>query len=258
MANLETPSPTDYNKLKNMVFDYTKLRLGDQMVELELDPAHYNNALTRAIEVFRTRSSAAVEESFAFLTTQRNVQIYTLPEEIVSVTKIWRRSLGDLGNAGSQLDPFSQGYLNVYILNAGRSGGLLSYELFQNFNFQVGRMFGQEIDFYYNLVTKKLTLIRRPAGTGEHLLLQTYNLKPEVQLLTDYRSLTFIKEYVLALSMLSLGEAREKYSTIIGPGGGTTLNGQSLKAAGTELIKKCEEDIALYKFGETPLSLLIG
>ena len=244
--------------LRQNVFDYVKLSLGGQMIEVELDAEHYQNALTRAIEIFRTRSSAAMEESFAFLTTQENVQIYTLPTEVQHVSKIWRRSLGDLGNAGAQLDPFSQGYLNVYILNAGRSGGLLSYELFQDFNFQVSRMFGGEIDFNFNSVTKKLTLIRRPAGTGEHLLLQTYNLRPEVQLLTDYRSLTFLKGYVLALSKITLGEAREKFGTIIGPSGGTSLNGAALKTEGQAMIDKLHEEIQNYHFGETPISMIIG
>jgi len=92
----------DVKKLREKVFSYTRLMLGEGMVDVELDPEHFDNALTRAIEVFRTRSSAAVEESFAFLATQTDVQIYTLPEEVQTVMKIWRRSIGDVGNAGSQ------------------------------------------------------------------------------------------------------------------------------------------------------------
>jgi hypothetical protein len=253
----------DIGKLRKQVYDYVQLRLGggvdgSGMTEVELDPEHLQNSLIRAIEVFRTRSSAAIEESFVLLPTQKDVQIYTLPEETELVLKIWRRSLGDLGNAGSQIDPFSQGYLNVYILNAGRSGGLLSYELFQDFNFQVGRMFGQEIDFYFNSVTKKITLVRRPIGTGEHLLLQVYNKKPESQLLSDYRILTFIKEYTLALCKLELGEAREKFASIPGPSGGTTLNGTALKAEGQAMIDKLLEQITLYHFGEQPLGFMLG
>ena len=248
----------DLTKLKNNVFDYIKLRLGDKMTEVELDPEHYENALTRSVEVFQTRSSAGVEESFAFLTTQRDIQIYTLPEEIQYVRQIWRRSLGDLGNAGSQIDPFSQGYLNVYILNSGRAGGILNYELFKDYEFQVSRMFGGEIDFNYNSITKKLTLIRRPMGTNETLLLQTYNLRPLVQLLTDYRSLTFLKEYAYCIAKHTLGEAREKFGTIPGPGGGTTLNGASLKAEAMAEMDKLHEDITNFRFGEQPTSLIIG
>ena len=254
----EERNVVDLAKLKNNVFDFAKLMLGDKMTEVELDPEHYENALTRSVEVFQTRSSAAVEESFAFLTTQRDVQIYTMPEEVQYVRQIWRRSLGDLGNAGTQIDPFSQGYLNVYILNSGRAGGVLNYELFKDYEFQVDRMFGGQIDFNFNSITKKLTLIRRPYGTNETLLLQTYNMRPLVQLLTDYRSLTFIKEYVLCLCKWQLGQAREKFGTIPGPGGGTTMNGAQLKAEAQLGIDKLHEDIGNFRFGETPLGLVIG
>ena len=248
----------DLTKLKNSVFDYVRYMLCDKMVEVELDPEHYENALTRAVEVFQTRSSAAVEESFAFLKPQTNVQCYTLPEEVQYVRQIWRRSLGDLGNGGTQMDPFSQGYLNVYILNSGRSGGLLNYELFKDYEFQVDRMFGGQIDFNFNSITKKLTLIRKPYGDQETLLLQTYNLKPLVQLLVDYRSLTFLKEYTLCLCKFELGQAREKFGSIPGPGGGTTLNGASLKAEAQTGIDKLHEDVSNFRFGETPTSLIIG
>jgi hypothetical protein len=254
----EERNVVDLAKLKNNVFDYVRFRLGDQMVEVELDPEHYENAIVRAVEVFRTRSQAAVEESFVFLKPQKDVQIYTLPEEIQYVQKIWRRSIGDLGTGGSNFDPFSQGYLNTYILNAGRSGGLLSFELYSDFQFQASRMFGGEIDFNFNSVTKKLSLIRRPLCEDETMLLQTYNLRPLVQLLTDYRTLTFLKEYTYALCLSELGQAREKYSTIVGPGGGTTLNGASLKAEATAIMTELHMDIQNYRFGERPLGLLIG
>lgn len=248
----------DTETLKQSVFDYVRYRLSDKMVEVELEPEHYETALTRAVEFFRTRSSAAVEESFAFFTTQLNVQVYQMPEEIQFIRCIWRRSIGDLGNAGSQIDPFSQGYLNVYILNSGRAGGVLNYELFKDYEFQVGRMFGQYIDFNFNSVTKKLTLIRRPYGTWETLLLETYNLKPLCHLLTDYRTLTFLKEYTYALCLSMLGQAREKFGSIPGPAGGTTLNGAALKAEASELMKSLDEDIKNYKFGERPLGMIIG
>jgi hypothetical protein len=248
----------DLTKLKNSVFDYVRLRLGEGMIETELDPSHYENALTRSVEVFQTRSSAAVEESFAFLKPQTNVQCYTLPEEVQYVRQIWRRSLGDLGNAGTQMDPFSQGYLNVYILNSGRAGGILNYELFKDYEFQIDRMFGGQIDFNYNSITKKLTLIRKPYGDQETLLLQTYNLKPLVQLLVDYRSLTFLKEYTYAICLSELGHARSKFASIPGPGGGTTLDGASLLAESATLIEALNLDIQNFRFGETPTSLIIG
>ncbi|VVC05182.1 Uncharacterised protein [uncultured archaeon] len=246
------------NQMKQSVFNYVQLRLGDKMVRVELPPESYENSLTRAVEVFRTRSNAAVEESFSFLKIEKDVQIYVLPQEIQFVRQIWRRNIGDLGNAGSAVDPFSQGYLNVYILNSGRNGGLLNYELFKNYEFLTSRFFGGFINFTFNSVTKKLTLHQKPYGDIETVMLWTYNLKPLVQLLTDYRTLTFLKEYTYALCLSELGQAREKYASIPGPSGGTTLNGAALKAESAELIQKLHEDIQNYHFGEEPLGMIIG
>lgn len=258
MENKNDENSVSLAKLRQRVFDYTTQRLGSGMVDVELDAEHLQNALTRAIEVFQTRSSAAVEESYAFLTTQTNVQVYTLPDEVQFVVKIWRRSIGDLGNAGSQFDPFYGGWLNTYLLNTlDSAGGLLSFELFTDYQAMVSRQFGGEIDFNYNSMTKKLTLVRQPRGTGESLLLQIYNYKPEVQLLSDPRTLTFIKEYVLAVAKITLGEARAKFSQIPGPSGGTSLNGAELKTEGQAMIDKLMEQITLYHFGEQPLGLLI-
>jgi len=52
---------------RNKVFDYVKLMLGDGMVEVELDPAHYEMALDRALNRYRQKSPNAVEESYLFL-----------------------------------------------------------------------------------------------------------------------------------------------------------------------------------------------
>ena len=49
------------------IFDYVKNNLGDGMIDVELDPKHYQTALERAVNKFRQRSSNAVEESYAFL-----------------------------------------------------------------------------------------------------------------------------------------------------------------------------------------------
>ena len=40
----------------------------------------------------------------------------------------------------------------------------------------------------------------------------------------------WIKDYTLASCKYMLGEAREKFATIAGPQGGTSLNGSTLKA----------------------------
>ena len=53
--------------------------LGDGMVDVELDPIHYDTALNRALAVFRQRSDNAVEESYVFFTLTESTNEYILP-----------------------------------------------------------------------------------------------------------------------------------------------------------------------------------
>ena len=76
------------------IFDYVKNNLGDGMIDVELDPKHYHTALERAINKFRQRSSNAVEESYAFLELKKNQNTYILPDEIINVRNLNRRTVG--------------------------------------------------------------------------------------------------------------------------------------------------------------------
>ena len=62
-----TISDQDTLVAKQEIFDYVKARLGDGMIEVELDPKHYEMAFTTSIDKFRQRSSNSVEESYCFL-----------------------------------------------------------------------------------------------------------------------------------------------------------------------------------------------
>ncbi len=78
-------------ELKQNLIDYCKLMLGDQIIDLELDPAHYEAAYQRTIGVYRQRANYAYEEAYIFMELIRDMNIYTLPQEVVSVRQIFRR-----------------------------------------------------------------------------------------------------------------------------------------------------------------------
>lgn len=100
--------------------------------------------------------------------------------------------------------------------------------------------------------------MRRPRSEEEEVLLWTYNFKPDITMLSDYMALPWIRDYTLALSKRSLGEAREKFATIAGPGGGTNLNGTALKQEAAADIERLEIEIGNYTEGNEPLSFIIG
>jgi len=334
--------------------DYIRLRLGDGMVDVELDPAHYKTAIDRAMLRYRQRAGNGEEESFAFLELLPETQEYILPQEIMTVRQVFRRGIGSVtGTTASQFEPFASGYLNTYMLVAGRVGGLVNYELFSQYQELAMRMFGGYMNFTWNPMSKKLTLIRKMPETGhtykriqsltasgttagstitvtmtepwtqvveggvlvitncpvtgynnayevitrnetatvftveaasalgstlvretnlsrtqvyspatdepaETVLLQIYNKKPDSMLLNDSRIFPWLQDYALALCKDMLGQAREKFATIAGPQGGTTLNGAALKTEAKAEMEALEEEIKRFFDGSMPYTWVIG
>lgn len=251
---------TDSENQRQQVVDYVKLMLGDGLVDVELDPAHYNTAIDRALRKFRQRSSNSVEQSFAFLTLQVDQNNYTLAPEVENVRRIYRRSIGSRtggGDGGSLFEPFNLAYSNTYLLTSTNMGGLATYFAFASYQKLVGKMFGSEINYIFNKTTKLLTIDQRPRGP-EEVLIHIDNHRPDFNLLTDTFAGQWLRDYSLATCKIMLGEAREKFGTIASPQGGTTLNGTALKSEGKAEIDALEMDLINYKDGGTPLTWVIG
>ena len=246
--------------LKKQLIEYVQLQLGDQIVDIELDPAHYEAAYQRTLGVYRQRSQNAYEESYSFLELINDVNEYIMPQEVITVRQIFRRTIGlGTGVGGYSFDPFGAATLNVYLLNFNQaSGGMATYDFYQQYVELAARMFGGYINFTYNSVTKKLQIIRDPRGTGEVVLMWTYNLKPEITLLADYQISQWFRDHMVGAAKYIIGEAREKFNTIAGPQGGGSLNGAAMKQEGQALMDKCIEDLRLYVDGSQPLSFVIG
>lgn len=253
------------NTQRNDIIDYIRLRLGDGIIDVEADKEHFDMGIKQAFIRYRQKSSNSVEESYAFLDIMPETQEYILPNEIMDVRQVFRRGIGSVtGTTASQFEPFASGYLNTYMLVAGRVGGLVNYELFADYQKQAMTMFGGYMNFTFNKVTKKITLIRKQPWQGhnnqasESIMLWTYNYKPEIMLLNNPQTYPWIQDYAFALVMMSIGQAREKFGSIAGPQGGTTLNGTALKAEGQALLDKLDEEIKNYVDGGMPMSWITG
>ena len=240
------------DQAKQKVYDYCKAMLGDGMIDIELDPIHYETALNRALATFRQRSDNAVEESYAFLTLQESQNEYILPAEIQQVRQVFRRSVGSRtgnGTGGTVFEPFNLAYTNTYLLSSTNMGGLLTYELFAQYQEMVGKMFGSFINFTWHPQSRKLIIHQRPRGE-ESVMLQVYNTKPDFSIIDDVYSGQWIKDYALAGCKMMLGQAREKFAQIAGPQGGSSLNGAALKTeAQTEMDKLIDDLIKLVPGG---------
>lgn len=245
---------------KQEVFDYVHNMLGGGMVDVELDPVHYETALTKALTKFRQRSDNSVEESYMFMPTVVDQNAYTLPNEVIEVRRLFRRSIGSRtggGDGGTLFEPFNLAYTNTYLLSSSNLGGLATYDYFSQYQELVGRMFGSFIEFKWNTATKKLTLLQRPRAE-EDLLLFCYNYRPDEQLLDDYLAKQWLKDYTVATCKYMLGEARSKFATIAGPQGGGQLNGDTLKNEATAEMEKLEEEVKTAVPGGVGYGFTIG
>lgn len=252
MSNIDTA--------KQEVFDYCRTMLGDGMIDVELDPEHYETALKRALGVFRQRSDNAVEESYAFLTLEEDRNEYILPKEIQQVRQIFRRSVGSRtgnGTGGTVFEPFNLAYTNTYLLSSTNMGGLATYELFSQYQELVGKMFGSFINYTWNPQSHKLVIQQRPRGE-EQVMLWVYNTRPDFAIIEDTYAGQWIKDYALANCKIMLGQAREKFASIAGPQGGTALNGTSIKQEGQQDLERLTLELATSVPGGMGYSWIIG
>jgi hypothetical protein len=247
--------------LRNTMIQDIQTMLGGNMVGLELDHQTIDLAIKLALDKYRARSSSAVEEAHVFLTILPNINEYTLPEETIDVRQLFRRRMGSGGSDGSsggmEYDPFDIAFTNIYLLQAGSMGGLLTYNLYNQYLNTAGSMFGAIYDWSWNEASRKLQIFRAPRAQ-EEILMQVYKYIPDEMLLKNSRSKMWIFDCAVAYTKKMLGEAREKYSQLAGPQGGVSLNGAALKSEAEATLDKLDIQLREWQDGSIPLGIFKG
>lgn len=253
----ETQSKTSSER--SSMIAQLKVMLSGQLVDVELDKISFDTALDLSLEKYRQRSSNSVEESYIFIQTEEAENQFTLPNEVISVRKMFRRNFGLTtgDNQTGQLDPFDIAFSNMYILQEGSLGGLATYDFYAQNIELAARLFGYEYNYTYNSKTKRLTILRN-IRAGEEIMVQSYNYIPEESLLQDTYAKPWLRSYALAESKLMLGSAYEKFGALAGPQGGVTLNGSQIKAEATQEKMELEDQIKKYGEGGVPLGIVMG
>lgn len=246
--------------IKQQVFDYCRTMLGDGMIDVELDPIHYETALDKALVRFRQRSSNAVEESYMFLELEKDRNDYILPREVINVQSVFRRTLGSRtgGGTGANFEPFNLAYTNTYLLNSTMLGGIATYYMFASYQEMIGKIFGSYIEFQWIPTSRTLRILQRPFSEGETLLLRCQNYRPDYTIIEDIYAKQWIRDYTLANCKIMLGEARSKFQSIAGPQGGGSLNGGDLKSDGKADLEKLDKELETLVSGGTGYTFIIG
>jgi len=256
---LSTPNGLTEEQLKEALFDNLRLRLGDGIIDLELDPQHYEAAFNYAIKIYRQRAQNSTTESYTLMTVIKNVYEYTLPQEFINVRSLFRRTVGlETGPSSTAFDPFSSAILNTYLLNYNYTGGMATYDFYAGYVELAARMFGGYVTYTFNPVTKLLKVTRDFKGTGERILIWADVQRPVIELLQDPGAGVWIGDFTLAVLKGIIGEAREKFASIAGPGGGTSLNGAQMKAESKADMERLIEDLRRYQDYSQPLTWIQG
>jgi len=256
---LATPTNLTLTELKQGLFDNLKLRLGDGIIDIELDPQHYDAAFNYAIKVYRQRAQNATVESYTLMTVIKNVDTYTLPSEFINVRSLFRRTVGlETGPSSTSFDPFSSAILNTYLLNYNYTGGMATYDFYAGYVELAARMFGGYVTYTFNPVTKVLKVVRDFKGSGERILIWADIQRPVEELLQDPGAGVWIGDFTLAVLKGIIGEAREKFASIAGPGGGTSLNGAAMKSESKADMERLINELKAYVDYSQPLTWIQG
>ena len=255
---LSTPTNLDLDQIKDAFIENIRLRLGGDIIDLELDPQHYEAAYNYSVKVYRQRAQNATVESYTLMTVVMNVDTYTLPSEFINVRSLFRRTVGlETGPSSTSFDPFSSAILTTYLLNYNYTGGMATYDFYAGY-VELARMFGGYLTYTFNPVTKVLKITRDFKGTGERILIWADVTRPEWELLQDPGAGIWIGDFMLAQCKMIIGEAREKFQSIAGPGGGTSLNGTAMKNEARAEQERLINDLKNYVDYSQPLTWIQG
>lgn len=243
---------------KSTLIDQIQLGLGAGLIDVELDISHYELSVLEGIQKLRQQSDGSMLEKDLFLHVTRDQTEYTLPEEVQEIRRIYRRGVGAYTNGGINFDPVDAAFYNIYLLQPNRSGGLATWDFYNEFLKTTERVFASQYNFTWDVNQHKLTIIRRPTA-DEEVVVRVYTKKSDDDLITDPYTGPWLRSYAIAKAKYKLGEARDKFpGGFPGPNGNTQLNGATMKQEAQVEIDKLEKELLNLVTSGEGYSFIIG
>ena len=245
---------------KQEIFDYVNTFLGGGMIDVELDPIHYETALTKALTRYRMRSDHSVEESYLFLESVVDQNEYILPNEVMEVRKLFRRSVGSRPLTGSSTGPiFSQ----TFTAAQGQQTFNINYNLAAIASITV-TINGVGISSFSSDTTARTITLANGANAGEVVGVQLYDSGENGGgSLFDPFNLAYTNAYLLQKSGtggLATYDMFSQYQELVGRmfGGFIEFNWNSTTKKLTLLTRpRAEETLLLYAYNYRPDSELL-
>lgn len=223
---------------------YIRTKLGEPKVRVELADSQIEFNIHDAVQMYREYARGNGNwRNYMALDLVANQQAYTLPENVMNVidsrkatnTSAW--VLAQLSGAAAS------DALNL------KQFDMVSFVMLNHWLRYLRIITPSPYRYQFNNNTKELKIMPTPT-TDARMFIEIITQADLDELYNE----RWIKEFSLALSMISLGRVRSKMQSLPGFDGNVQLDGTDLLSSGEEYRKTLEDDLILsFKWSNPPL-----
>ena len=241
-----------YSARANLI-DILKKQLGWPLVCVELTEDHFNIAINNALQEIRRRADSAYNKEYFFMQIMPFQDVYYLndpytgTDRIVDVLKIHRLNMLGLVNFSSD-NIYAQQFMNQFYA-PGVGYDLVSIHLINAMSEIYSQLFAGDIGYNWREATREVKIYRK-FSAAEKVLIECSCEKSEQELLVDRWVQQWIQQWAEAELMFMLAHIRGKFVSLPGPGGGLSMNADTLISEGTRLQEDCLRQIQDLEVGQ--------
>ena len=239
--------------------DYCLRRLGDPVIEINVDDDQLEDRVDESLEYFREYHSEALQRTFLkHLVTATDVtnEFITIDSDITQVTKLFSIQTGT--STTNFFDIKYQMMLNDMTDIHGTMGNLAYYDMMQQYLGTIDMMLNGNPQTTFVRKQNRLYIHGDFADgdivAGKYLVAEVYKEINDSDYTTVWNDL-WLKEYTTALFKQQWGQNLIKFDGMVLPGG-VTLNGRQIYDDASQDILALRERIRLEH--EMPADFFIG
>jgi hypothetical protein len=238
---------------RETIKDILKHQLGYPVVCVELQDVHFDIALNNALQTLRSRASSAYYKQYFFLTVLAGQDVFyfndptTGTRNIVDIIKIHRLNVLGLSSVNGT-NMFAQQVINQFFAPGQQGIDLVSVHLVNSMSEMYAQLFASEVAFSWREASREMRIFRRFTST-EKVLVESSMEKSEQEILTDRWTQQWIQQWAMSELYSMLANIRGKFTTLPGPGGGLSLNADSLISQASVMREDCLRQIKDFEIG---------
>ena len=239
--------------------DYALRRLGDPVIEINVDDSQVEDRLDDALQFFAEYHFDGVQKQFykhqltADDITNEYIDMNQVDSSVITVTRIFEQG----NNSVNMFDVRYQMALNDFYGVRTGMGNMAQYDITKRHLALIQQMLDPEKAVRFSRVTNKLLIDTdwsEQFTAGDFVVIEAYSiLDPNTY--TEIYNDRLLKEYITSLIKRQWGMNLSKFQNITLPGG-LSYNGAELYSQGQEEITKIEEEVQL-KY-ELPPDFMVG